>query len=947
MYQSHANMMAQQRGFWSSLFSSQPKQQRPFTSEELHRLHTILTDCTIVTKSNLDTVIEALRFTAELVIWGDQHDPTIIEYFLEQNMLAQFANIITSNYRHHTSNTTEKADDVIHTEAATTVMTQVLQTLSILIQNIKTQQTIYCLFSNNHINDIVALSFNFEDDELLGYYVNLLKTISLKLNETTVQLFFKQPHGVVSPKIIITTSNQKNDNHSDSSDSGSSFPLYTEAIKFASHKDGMVRTAVRTITLNVYAIQDPAVQAYITSSPASQYFARISEQLKHVAVDLDNVLQTSNFFTTNNNNSTANSISLRGQASVVESRLADIEDILSYCGDILATNVEEITKLVVHHLMEDFLYPIIIHPIAGGHTYTGINGSRVGPLCSLYLLERLIYCLAEQQQHEHSKTILDQVVGQLFPDVVVDMIGNDDDDNVHISAAVVRVFVALYSSRDNIDRLGLGPTILATSISNDDDVVAEEKHHTTTSRVVRALLKVLGGKYASPIALGMSGWLLTQLIVVPVPPEEGREDDNKKSEKWWEVMAQQAIQTRQQALHATITPSISNGSGGGGMWCDALLPMITEEWKKANILLSLSSSSVSSSASSLHSAALTWMQAASLQELQWELVEDPDSVAASSVSVSAKLAWLAASSMAIVFQTIDRILPHSATNNNIKGNELASSKGSSKEPPCPVVTVEDIKKNEPQPKSIIPMYHHHFNSSRDGVDSKEEERHPDDEEMKCVVAFSAGEEITVHLVIQGLPPHLSAGQASPTHLTRLKSEAIREIAAATPWALVLQPLADRLHTTTTTNNKYNSSPISPGSTTTTIPSPIINDQKKKKKGEGRIVSVAPLLGCSSYRDKDQGHWLHVEVRPTVSRILNILYPSSSSTMHHNHHSGVWGGGDEMILFGSGGNVQLKCGHWVLSFEDEKGAEVAEMRLKEAAELMTGVYRYALNRLFDT
>lgn len=44
---------------------------------------------------------------------------------------------------------------------------QVLQTLSILIQNLRTQQTLYYLFSNNHINEIVSMRFDFEDDEVL------------------------------------------------------------------------------------------------------------------------------------------------------------------------------------------------------------------------------------------------------------------------------------------------------------------------------------------------------------------------------------------------------------------------------------------------------------------------------------------------------------------------------------------------------------------------------------------------------------------------------------------------------------------------------------------------------------------------------------------------------------------------------------------------------------
>jgi hypothetical protein len=65
---------------------------------------------------------------------------------------------------------------------------QVLQTLSILIQNIRSETAIFYLFSNNFINELITLRFDFEDDEVLGYFVNMLKAISLKLTQTTVQV---------------------------------------------------------------------------------------------------------------------------------------------------------------------------------------------------------------------------------------------------------------------------------------------------------------------------------------------------------------------------------------------------------------------------------------------------------------------------------------------------------------------------------------------------------------------------------------------------------------------------------------------------------------------------------------------------------------------------------------------------------------------------------------
>ena len=117
-----------------------------------------------------------------------------------------------------------------------------------LVQNIQSKTAIFYMFSNNHINEVVGMHFDFDDEEVLGHFITLLKSISLKLNKDTVQFFY---------------------------DKGS-FPLYSEAIKLINHHDGMVRAAVRTLTLKVYHIRDPAVQSFVISQPASHYFSRLA-----------------------------------------------------------------------------------------------------------------------------------------------------------------------------------------------------------------------------------------------------------------------------------------------------------------------------------------------------------------------------------------------------------------------------------------------------------------------------------------------------------------------------------------------------------------------------------------------------------------------------------------------------------------------------------------------
>ena len=155
---------------------------------------------------------------------------------------------------------------------------QVLQTLSILIQNIKSPTAVFYLFSNDHLNDVVGLHFDFGDDEVLGYYINLLKAISMKFDASTIQFFFQaRPATCPAAQCLGCLTCRARPCAALQEDRGAdAFPFYAEAVKFLRHPDGLVRAAVRTLTLNVYAIPDPAIQRFVTSPPASAYFGEVA-----------------------------------------------------------------------------------------------------------------------------------------------------------------------------------------------------------------------------------------------------------------------------------------------------------------------------------------------------------------------------------------------------------------------------------------------------------------------------------------------------------------------------------------------------------------------------------------------------------------------------------------------------------------------------------------------
>ena len=90
-------MSTAEKGFWGRIFGGQADDQVPTHSfEELHRIHNVLLDPQnqVVNSFNKALLIETLRELAELLIWGDQNDPRVFEYFLEHNLLRHYKRIL-------------------------------------------------------------------------------------------------------------------------------------------------------------------------------------------------------------------------------------------------------------------------------------------------------------------------------------------------------------------------------------------------------------------------------------------------------------------------------------------------------------------------------------------------------------------------------------------------------------------------------------------------------------------------------------------------------------------------------------------------------------------------------------------------------------------------------------------------------------------------------------
>ena len=48
------------------------------------------------------------------------------------------------------------------------------------------------ILSNNAINDFIMHKFDFDDEEIVDFYISFLKSLSLRLNTNPIQLFYNE-----------------------------------------------------------------------------------------------------------------------------------------------------------------------------------------------------------------------------------------------------------------------------------------------------------------------------------------------------------------------------------------------------------------------------------------------------------------------------------------------------------------------------------------------------------------------------------------------------------------------------------------------------------------------------------------------------------------------------------------------------------------------------------
>ena len=211
---------------------------------------------------------------------------------------------------------------------------QLIKTLSFLLINIKNKPSLYYLFSNNLLNKIISKDYSKYDDEFLSYYVNFLKSLSLLLDSTSIQLFYIEKNN--------------------------SFPLVENILKFYNHKDSMIRNVVRNTVMNILRVKNCKIEEHFSKLPAVLYFVKIVCHLRDYCIQIKEEIK-------NKNNKKLTYL------------FDDLYDELIYIDDLLNLKIEKINYILLNCLFYFFILPVLCGTICN-------ENKKISKELSLFLI---------------------------------------------------------------------------------------------------------------------------------------------------------------------------------------------------------------------------------------------------------------------------------------------------------------------------------------------------------------------------------------------------------------------------------------------------------------------------------------------------------------------------------------------------------------------------------
>jgi len=320
-------------------------------------------------------VIEFIRSIGELAVCGERQkeltcvkdgikgsEGVVFEYFCDKNMLSLLVDIVKARPPAFNSTGEHQGTPESSTSSSITfngvvwtalVKAQVIQTISILISNVKDPTSLYYLLSNNYINELISSIVPLQQwtapalDEILPVYISFLKTLALQLvNSPHLFQFFCDNNGTILCDNNGTTSSMP------------TFPLFHAAIEVASsplnvaQSDTFVHTTALNIILNLCQLPSDEIRSVINESYIEQFLF-----LSSLCTELSTRYETIATLVVGKKVDAARCESLSEE-------LNKLDVSVQFLNDLLCCGVRSLNVRLCEYLMHHVIVKLILHHIS-------------------------------------------------------------------------------------------------------------------------------------------------------------------------------------------------------------------------------------------------------------------------------------------------------------------------------------------------------------------------------------------------------------------------------------------------------------------------------------------------------------------------------------------------------------------------------------------------------
>ena len=264
------------------------------------------------------------------------------------------------------------------------ILLQIIKSLSSLILTITDKAFLFYLFSNNFINNIITNDKIIESSEdFLSFYINFLKSLSLKIDVTTIKLFFHP---------------EKN-----------SFPLLENALKLYNYEDSMIRNVVKNIFLRFANLSTEylPLKEFLMSLPIIKFFCFIACRLTDMTIDL-------NEFAGYNILYKYNSQEFEFKYEKLKALHDDLIDEILYVNDIFGINDSQITFVFLNTLFYYYICPLLLGSIYNYKFFFFPNNRIKNDVKYLVSPEIALYILTLFFSNVHNDSLLNILCILLF-----------------------------------------------------------------------------------------------------------------------------------------------------------------------------------------------------------------------------------------------------------------------------------------------------------------------------------------------------------------------------------------------------------------------------------------------------------------------------------------------------------------------------------------------------